>query len=64
MPRFRGRRNKMKKKIKDLTLEECKNICSKYRECDKGCPLNDKEIPCDFMGLLPEDLEKEVEIDE
>ena len=54
----------MKKKIKDLTLEECKNICSKYRECDKGCPLNDKEIPCDFMGLLPEDLEKEVEIDE
>ena len=33
----------MKKKIKDLTLEECKKICGKHLAtrgfCSSGCPL-------------------------
>lgn len=29
----------MKKKIKDLTAEDCKRICDAKKECEK-CPLN------------------------
>lgn len=28
----------MKKKIKDLTLDDCEQICFKQKECEK-CPL-------------------------
>ena len=58
----------MKKKIKDLTLEECENICIKHG-CE-DCPL---DIPhsntCHFIGLqrglrLPINAEIEVEVDE
>lgn len=55
----------MKKKIKDLTLEEAMKICSK-NSC-RDCPLNN--IPyntaCHLNYLeFREDLTKEVEIDE
>lgn len=58
----------MKKKIKDLTLEEIKKICNKY-SCNE-CPLN---IPhsCHCYGLaLVQGFrwtikeEREVEVDE
>lgn len=41
----------MKKKIKDLTEDERRNFCEKYKDCS-FCPLNDF------------DLEREVEVDE
>ena len=41
----------MKKKIKDLTEDERKNLCERYEDCS-FCPLNDV------------DGEREVEIDE
>lgn len=48
----------MKKKIKDLTVQECKSICAKTKDCDK-CPLN----VC-HVGVItcPDYIEKEVEI--
>lgn len=51
----------MKKKIKDLTLEECELICKKRDCCEDRCPL----ITC-YLGLKkhPEYLEMEVEIDD
>ena len=51
----------MKKKIKDLTLEECMKICNKQKlNCNK-CPLN-----CCWFGIkqCPAFLETEVEVDE
>lgn len=52
----------MKKKIKDLTLEEKKKICEKYanvvNDCLK-CPLCFKSKWC-----LIKVLEREVEVDE
>lgn len=55
----------MKKKIKDLTLEECKKICDENvcsREC---CPLYGKGI-ChqSFYDYEEEDLEQEIEVEE
>lgn len=70
----------MKKKIKDLTLEECKKIChssnllddnlkiykSHYDYCSTFCPLfSDITKSCMIkQPLLKQDLEKEVEVDE
>jgi len=59
----------MKKKIKDLTDEECQKICDKYHNCDI-CPLYGIaacltigiHIPLKFVSA--EDLEREVEVDE
>lgn len=53
----------MKKKIKDLTLKECQDICLKYYDCDK-CPLcrfhpQDDEI-LDCPHYDDEYLDKEV----
>lgn len=53
----------MKKKIKDLTLGECKRICSKMEYCSH-CPIL---IVCPFrLDNYEEmsDLEREVKIDE
>ena len=54
----------MKKKIKDLTLEECRKICE-GKICDE-CPLLSKitNSCCLVPQLLVQDLEKEVEVDE
>ena len=51
----------MKKKIKDLTVQECKSICKKRDCCEAGCPL----YAC-YLGIKkhPEYLEMEVEIDD
>jgi hypothetical protein len=49
----------MKKKIKDLTLEEIKIICRKSIECE-CCPLR-KISPCPAT-IYDEDLESEVEV--
>ncbi len=60
----------MKKKIKDLTLKEIRNICSNNVNGCNNCPLfNFKDKLCliqpdlhsMFIGNL---LEKEVEVDE
>ena len=56
----------MKKKIKDLTLEECQKICDNhsYFHCD-GCPLIDCEHHKNYSyykNKHPE--EREVEVDE
>ena len=56
----------MKKKIKDLTLEECKKICDNYSyfRCDE-CPLIDcvyNENYSYYKNKHPE--EREVEVDE
>ena len=52
----------MKKKIKDLTLEEVKKICEKYQD-EKGicedCPF--KWCPMPSKSIV---LEDEVEVDE
>lgn len=62
----------MKKKIKDLTLEEATKICEKNLHCDK-CPLllfiKRSRTYCYHVFLLATngkkvDLDKEVEIDE
>lgn len=57
----------MKKKIKDLTLEEIKKICEQYDYsfCEE-CELYSKETECCLVEppLLEKDLEREVEIDE
>lgn len=54
----------MKKKIKDLTPKELREICLKHRGimCDK-CPLDYRRGFClkDFMGIL-QATEKKVEI--
>lgn len=55
----------MKKKIKDLTLEEVKNICEKNKECDT-CPLIIAGMfPCGIANCtFVEDKEIEVKEDE
>ena len=57
----------MKKKIKDLTLKEIKEICEKYDYsfCEE-CELYNKKTECCLVEppLLEEDFEREVEIDE
>ena len=59
----------MKKKIKDLTLNECKKFCENYdKEGCKKCPLYnivcaDFEIYYTRM-CIDDDLEREIEIDE
>lgn len=60
----------MKKKIKDLTLEEISTICCKsMRECE-WCPLNDlfgRQGACQCPATIYSDderLEKEVEVDD
>lgn len=56
----------MKKKIKDLTLEELLNICLKY-SCEpcNNCPLNN-DI-CDYYfnidNLYDKELNKEIEVE-
>ncbi len=57
----------MNKKIKDLTLEECRKICEKYEtlpQCINECPL--REVcgydECHIARLKI--IRKEVEIDE
>ena len=57
---------KMKKKIKDLTLEELNEICTKYDGC-KGCPF--QEIDCEYLSeyfILKEQkiLEQEIEVED
>ena len=65
----------MKKKIKDLSIEEMDKICSKHK-CNKECPLfvpNHKELgeTCyaymmnyDLQNFLLCRTRKEVEVDE
>ena len=51
----------MKKKIKDLTLEECKKYCQSRKHCD-NCFLDDL-VKC--INLFKRtDLEREIEVDE
>lgn len=52
----------MKKKIKDLTLEELYKMCINYK-CAK-CPFADYDECPRFDNKLKDDLEKEVEADE
>ena len=53
----------MKKKIKDLTLEEMFNICSNH-DCSK-CQLNGKGA-CEIANqvMMFDNFESEVEVDE
>lgn len=61
----------MKKKIRDLTLDDCEKVCFKQKQCDK-CPLvfsKKSTIHCLFIaikcGYKPQgNLEREVEIDD
>ena len=52
----------MKKKIKDLTLEEVKTIC-KNNSCDE-CPL--KDAPCQegYYALVNSELNQEIEVED
>ena len=55
----------MKKKIKDLTITECIDICDKQRGCE-NCPL-EKALCVDRFSWhekYDKDLESEVEVDE
>lgn len=51
-----------KKKIKDLTLKECKSICEKNHLC-RYCPIHKvcDESTCFFEE---EDLEEEIEVED
>lgn len=55
----------MKKKIKELTLEEIKEICEQYDYsfCEE-CELYSKKTECCLVQppLLEEDLEREIEL--
>ena len=50
----------MKKKVKDLTLEEVTKIC-KNNSCDE-CPL--KDAPCQegYYALVNSELDQEIEV--
>lgn len=50
-----------KKKIKDLTLKECKKICWKNDWCDCDCPLFATHKCIEHST---ERYEREVEVDE
>ena len=60
----------MKKKIKDLTLNDCVNICknhcAKYKECNTQCVLRSFciSIGCDLTDIKEFKDYIEVEIDE
>lgn len=69
----------MKKKIKDLTLEECKNICKKARtkpngkvvkHCVSDCPLNSPRADYILFDNTPKTCEliialnQEIEVNE
>lgn len=53
----------MKKKMKDLTLAECREICKKYKRCFKSrCPLYEV---CWYGALYAKNMRffnKEVEV--
>lgn len=55
----------MKKKIKDLTIQEVKRTCDKYDDC-QGCPLKRGASLCvtDITILDEEYLNSEVYINE
>ena len=55
----------MKKKIKELTIEEIANECKKrHRGCGK-CPLQEHQWCCmGQLNMTKKELESEVEIDE
>lgn len=63
----------MKKKIKDLTFDDCEQICFKHKDCNE-CPLifrKSSPIHCMFIAVKCEykpqgklALEREVEVDE
>lgn len=54
----------MKKKIKDLTLEECNSICKKNK-CDSNCPFYSIRLgKCtSLISLLRTSIEYEVEVE-
>ena len=59
----------MKKKIKDLTLKEIKNICNKYAEDCKGCPFEKLEECYEVwhylkMNITLKRLEKELPLEQ
>ena len=57
----------MKKKIKDLTLDECRKICSNSICCSKCClgkTLICKDIDIWVTPKMIRDLESEVEVDD
>ena len=49
----------MKKKIKDLTLKECKLICSKTE-----CPCVLENVCTDYCNLPEKELNQEIEVNE
>lgn len=53
----------MKKKLKELTIEETINICKKQYEC-RSCPLVDicSIAPALLVHQCKKDLEKEIEL--
>ena len=58
---------RMKKKIKDLTWEDCKKICDKYetsKECQNDCPLTKLcgQFPT-FTGFDKAQFNKEIEVE-
>ena len=53
----------MKKKIKDLTLEEYQKICSKYSIC-LCCPYRNCDFGIWICELRSKTSETEVEVDE
>lgn len=52
----------MKKKIKDLTLQEIKEIC--YHSHCLGCPFNKAYCYGVLTMILNIDMEKEIEVKE
>ena len=53
---------KMKKKIKDLTLEEVKKIC-KNNSCDE-CPLKDAPCQKGYDALVNSEINQEIEVED
>ena len=56
----------MKKKIKDLTLEELKNICKLHPYCGNTCPLNEANsiCTCNPDDYDDEELSREIEVED
>ena len=54
----------MKKKIKDLTLEEKNKFCKKYKFCGYHCPLYCGLSEDNFAQCKYSIKESEVEVDE
>ena len=54
----------MKKKIKDLTVLEIRNMCKEYQQCSR-CPLHNFMAVCSKPDdLTTLQLKSEVEVDE